>query len=116
MQTDPQADLLAAIRSAIQSDDYALRPHAVSHMLSEGFGESDILGAIGNGKILERYPDESRCLVVGTYPVSQTTNESLHVVIDCWTVTGTIDWIDIVTAYVPQRPFWETPYQRAKKI
>ena len=61
MQTGSQADLLAGIRSAIQSDDYALRPHAVSHMLSEGFKESDIVGAIGNGKILEHYPDESRC-------------------------------------------------------
>jgi hypothetical protein len=49
--------------------NYALRPHAVSHMLAEGFSE--------------------RCIQ--------------------------IEWVDIVTAYIPRRPFWQTPYIRGKR-
>ena len=71
--------------------------------------------AIQSGKILEWYKDENRCLIVGSYIVTQTTSESFHVVVDYWTESETIDWIDIVTAYLPQRPFWATPHQRGKE-
>ncbi len=46
------------IREAVQKRNYALRPHAVIHMLAEGFDEGDIIGAVGNGKILEHYIEE----------------------------------------------------------
>jgi hypothetical protein len=53
---------LRRIQEAAEKKAYAMRPHAVSHMLAEGFTEKDI-----------------------------------------------------VTAYIPRRPFWETPYRRGKK-
>ncbi len=108
-------NFLRKIREALQSGNYALRPHTVSHMLAEGFEESDIIEAVGNGKILENYIEEDRCLVTGTFQLSEKLKESLHVVLDYWSETGTIDWVDIVTAYIPRHPFWETPYKRGRK-
>ena len=84
-------------------------------MLSECFGESDIVAAIQSGKILEWYKDEDRCLIGGSYFVTQTTSESLHLVVDYWSESETTDWIEIVMAYIPQRPFGETPHQRGKE-
>jgi hypothetical protein len=81
-------------------------------MISEGFRESDIIEAIGNGIVLEEYVEEDRCLIAGKYAVSQTISEALHVVVDFWEEGSEIEWIDIVTAYIPRRPFWLTPQQR----
>ncbi len=55
-----------------------MRPHTVSHMLAEGFGESDIVEAIGNGRMLEHYIGEDRCLITGTFQISEKIKESLH--------------------------------------
>lgn len=108
------AVLIKNIREAVQNGNYALRPHTVSHSLAEGFDESDIIEAITNGKILENYFEEERCLITGTFQLSDNLKEALHIVADYWTETDAIDWIDIVTAYIPRRPFWETPYKRGR--
>jgi hypothetical protein len=35
-------------------------------MIEEGFGEQDVLDAVaGRSRILEHYPDEGRCLLLG---------------------------------------------------
>ena len=94
------------IQKAVQNGHYALRPHAVSHMLTEGFDESNIL---------EHYLEENRCLIVGTFSLLTKNRESLHIVVDFWSESKTIDWIDIITAYIPRYPFWETPYKRVRK-
>jgi hypothetical protein len=44
MEKDSKEEILTDIKSVVQRRDYALRPHAVSHMLSEGFVESDNCG------------------------------------------------------------------------
>ncbi len=108
-------NLLKNIRESVQKKSYALRPHTISHMLAEGFNESNIIEAIGNGKILENYIEEDRCLIVGTFKLSAKIKESLHIVVDFWSESEEIDWIDIVTAYIPRSPFWQTPYQRGRR-
>ena len=102
------------IQIAVQNENYALRPHSISHMLAEGFNENNIIEAISNGKILEHYIDEDRCLITGTFQVSKNIKESLHIVVDYWSESEEIDWVDIVTAYIPRFPFWETPYKRGR--
>ena len=108
-------DILTSINEAVQKGNYALRPHVISHMLAEGFEEGDIIEAIGKGRILEHYVEEDRCLITGTYQLSENIKESLHVVVDYWSESEVINWIDIVTTYIPRYPFWETPYKRGKK-
>ena len=110
-----QSGIIEGIHDAVQKANYALRPHAVSHMLAEGFHEKDIIEAILNGKIIENYIDEDRCLIAGAFKLSPKTKESLHIVIDYWFESKRVEWIDIVTAYIPRRPFWNTPYKRGKK-
>ncbi len=107
--------VLKSIHEAVQNRNYALRPHAVSHMLAEGFNEKDIIEAILNGRIIEHYLDEDRCLIAGAFQLSLKTKEALHIVVDYWSEHESIEWIDIVTAYIPRRPFWETPYKRCKR-
>ena len=84
-------------------------------MLAEGFGESNIVEAIESGKIIEIYPEEDRCLVAGTFQLTEKIKESFHILVDYWSETETLEWVDIVTAYIPRRPFWETPYMRGRR-
>lgn len=110
-----EMNIFKNIQEAVQKGNYALRPHAVSHMLAEGFEESSIVEAVENGRILEHYIEEERCLITGTFRVSENDSESLHIVLDYWSESRAIEWIDIVTAYIPRYPFWETPYKRGGK-
>ncbi len=91
------------------------RPHAIGHMLAEGFSESDIIEVILNGRIIEHYIEEDRCLITGTFQLSLKIKESLHIVVDYWSESEAIDWVDIVTAYIPRYPFWETPHKRGRR-
>jgi len=50
-------EILDQIKEAVHLKNYALRPHVVKHMLSEGFCEDDILEAIEDGNILEMYEE-----------------------------------------------------------
>ncbi len=108
--------ILGKIKKTIKKGSYALRPHTVTHMLSEGFDEENIVEALLNGKILEQYTKESRCLITGKFQISKQTQGALHLVVDYWSETKEIEWVDIVTTYIPRKPFWETPNRRGKKI
>jgi len=108
-------NLLKKIRKSVQEKNYALRPHTVSHMLAEGFDESNIVEAVGNGKILELYHEEDRCLIAGTFQLTEKIKGSLHIVVDFWSESETVEWVDIVTAYIPRRPFWKTPHMRGRR-
>jgi hypothetical protein len=108
-------DLYDEIKDAVNRGHYALRPHVVVHMLSEGFYEENIREAIENGRIWEIYEEENRCLIIGQFKITEKTSEHLHVVIDFWSEHENIEWIDIVTVYIPRRPHWETPFQRGGK-
>jgi hypothetical protein len=107
-----ERELFEKIKELIGARRYRVRLHAVRHMIEEGFGEQDVLGAVASGKsrILEDYRDESRCLIFGHFMLDEKTRSPLHIVCD-YSQTGVVD---IVTAYVPQRPWWVTPTKRGK--
>ena len=111
---DDERELLERIRQLIEMRRYRVRLHAVRHMIEEGFGEPDILEAVGSSKskVLENYPDESRCLVFGRFMLGEKTRSPLHVVCD-YSQDGIVD---IVTAYVPQKPWWVTPTKRGQVL
>jgi len=104
---------LQALRKLVQEKHYSVRSHAVAHMFKEGFSERDIVEAILTGRVLEVYPEECRCLILG-YPHLEEVDTTipLHVVCDYYDPM----WVDIVTAYVPQRPWWITPTQRGRGV
>jgi hypothetical protein len=80
-------------------------------MIEEGFAEQDIIQAlIEKGRILEVYPDESRCLILGYFSMSDRVRCPLHVVCDY----SASDIVDIVTAYIPEKPWWDSPTKRGR--
>lgn len=103
--------LLEDIRKLISEKKYRIRLHAVRHMTEEGFTEQNIVEAFtGSSKILEDYPEEDRCLLLGYFRVAGQVQCPLHVVCD-YSGDG---HIDVVTAYIPQKPWWVSPTQRGK--
>ena len=106
-----EGELLSSIRSLLLSTKYRIRIHAVRHMVEEGFTEQDIVTAIvGKSRILEDYPEENRCLVVGYFRLSEKVRCPLHVVCD-YSNAGALD---IITAYIPDKPWWNTPTKRGR--
>jgi hypothetical protein len=78
-----QDELLSRIKDLLLSAKYRVRIHAVRHMVEDGFTEQDIIRAIaGKSRILEDYPEESRCLIVGYFHLSERVRCPLHVVCD----------------------------------
>jgi Domain of unknown function (DUF4258) len=108
---DVPSGLLENIKTRVAANRYRIRLHAVRHMLEEGFDESDLIGAItGKGKIIELYPEELRCLILGYFSFTGQTLSPLHIVCD---YAGEAI-VDIVTAYIPQQPWWVTPTERGR--
>ena len=107
----PSIDPLERIQELISEGAYRVRMHAVRHMIEEGFDERQMLEALG-GKLtlVEEYSDEGRYLVFGTFHFTSKSRSPLHVVCDI----SLGDVVDIVTAYIPQQPWWEGPTQRGR--
>ncbi len=106
-----EAELLEWIKEAVNAGNFRTRSHATRHMFEEGFQEQDIIAAlIGKLRLLENYPDETRCLVMGYFQISEKVRSPLHLVIEY----SDEELIDVVTAYIPQKPWWLTPWQRGK--
>ena len=109
---DAGLELLEKIKGLIAAKQYRVRIHAVRHMIEEGFGEADVIQAMaGRSRILELYPDDERCLILGYFAFSERVRSPLHVVCDY----SNSELVDIVTAYLPQKPWWVTPTKRGKK-
>ena len=106
-----QKILLEKIRSQLNRKSYRLRIHTVRHMVEEGFSEKDIVTAVKDGKILEYYPDDRRCLILGKFKFGDKAKLPLHVVCDFSNEKS----VDIITAYIPQKPWWTTPTKRGGK-
>lgn len=103
---------LERIGRLVGASRYRVRIHAVRHMIEEGFSEGDITGAlIGKSKIVENYPDESRCLILGYFNFSGGARSPLHIVCDYSSESS----VDIITAYIPQKPWWTTPTRRGRQ-
>lgn len=108
-----QQELLARIKGLIEAKKYRVRIHAVRHMIEEGFGEYNLIEALaGRSKILEDYPDELRCLLLGYFKMSEKVRSPLHIVCDY----SSDEVIDIITAYIPQKPWWLTPTKRGRML
>jgi len=108
-----ETELLEKIKDLINAKKYRVRIHAVRHMIEEGFTEENLLDAItGKSKILEHYPDELRCLVSGYFLVNGKIRSPLHIICDY----SDEEIIDIITAYIPQKPWWLTPTKRGRTL
>jgi len=106
-----EEELLSRIRGLLLSKNYRIRIHAVRHMIEEGFNEQQIITAIvAKSRILEDYPEENRCLVVGYFRLSEKVRCPLHVVFDY----SNTSVLDIITAYTPEKPWWNTPTTRGR--
>ena len=102
-------ELLAKLRSLLSARKYRIRIHSVRHMVEEGFTEQDTIAAIeGKSRILENYDEESRCLIVGYFRLSDKVR--VHFIL--WVITQMLTLLDIVTAYIPEKPWWSTPTKR----
>lgn len=102
-------ELLLRIQHLVGSGRYRVRSHAVRHMIEEGFSEAQLIEAMtGRLQLLEEYSDEDRCLVLGHFHFTAQITSPLHIVCD---LTNE-EVLDIVTVYIPQRPWWSTPRQR----
>ncbi len=110
---DSERGVLEKIRSLVRAGRYRIRLHAVRHMIEEGFDEENAVEAVSGGsRILEVYPQEMRCLVLGYFTVSEKVCQPLHLVCDY----SNPKVVDIVTAYLPQKPWWITPGKRGRLI
>lgn len=108
-----QQELLAKIKTLVEAKKYRVRLHAVRYMIEEGFSEEDIISTLtGKSRILEDYPDESRCLISGYFKMSEKVQSPLHIVCDYSSDKA----LDIVTAYIPQKPWWLTPTRRGRML
>ncbi len=82
-------------------------------MVEEGFGEDDLIEALAvRSRVLEDYPDELRCLLLGYFKMSEKVRSPLHMVCDY----SSDEVVDIVTAYIPQKPWWLTPTKRGRML
>ncbi len=104
--------LLEKIRKLVKSGRYRIRIHAIQHMIEEGFDEANIIEALtaGKSKIIEDYTDDCRCLILGKFHFTKNTASFLHIVCDY----SMPDLVDIVTAYIPKKPWWLSPTKRGK--
>jgi len=78
-----EAELLERIKALVSLGKFRIRIHAARHIIEEGFTESDIIEAVtGKSRILEDYPDQSRCLVAGYFQLTENVRSPLHLVFE----------------------------------
>lgn len=105
-------DPTGQIQRLVAAGRYRVGLHAVRHMIEEGFDERQMVEAVGGHlRVLEEYPEEHRVLVFGRFHFTPATTSALHILCDLSDERA----VDIVTAYIPQRPWWTTPTQRGRK-
>lgn len=109
MNEDDPTDL-AAIRgrclAQIATAAVRVTQHAQQEMVEEAFSYEDVVHALGNGDIIENYPEHRRgacCLVHGNTP----RGRPVHIV-----CTSTQPVLIVITVYEPKPPKWVTPTQR----
>ncbi len=105
-------DLIQQLQKLVRTKHYRIGIHAVRHMIEEGFDENQLLEAVkGTLRIIEEYAEESRYLLLGYFHFTRTTPPPLHVLCDL----SKPSVVDIVTVYIPQRPWWSSPTRRGRK-
>lgn len=110
MESD--SELLERMKVLASAGKLRIRIHAARHMAEEGFSFDDIVETITRqSRILENYTEQSRCLVAGFFQVSERVKCPLHLVCEYPQEND----LEIVTAYIPQKPWWLSPWQRGRK-
>ncbi len=97
------------IKEKIQHDEYEISFHAEKERYDEDITISDLETAISDGEILEEYLDDPRgqsCLILG-----YSQNRPIHIV--CGHTS--INWIRIITIYIPKPPKWIDERTRTKR-
>ncbi len=108
----PQTDPIVRIQELVRTKHYRIGLHAVRHMVEEGFDENQLLEAVrGKLRIVEEYLAESRYLLLGYFHFTLKTISPLHLLCDL----SKSNVVDIVTAYIPQRPWWLSPIRRGRE-
>jgi len=86
------------IRVKVSSGHFAVDDHALTEALKEGILVDDMVYAIMHGKIIEDYPERSRCLIFANLP----SGLPLHVVVEyAWP-----EEVNIITTYIPEKQKW----------
>ncbi|MDP2765955.1 MAG: DUF4258 domain-containing protein [Candidatus Methanoperedens sp.] len=97
------------IKEKIRREEYEISFHAEKERYAEGITISDLEKAISDGEILEDYLDYPRgqsCLILG-----YSQNRPIHIV--CGYTS--INWIRIITVYIPKLPKWIDERTRTKR-
>ncbi|MDP3105818.1 MAG: DUF4258 domain-containing protein [Candidatus Methanoperedens sp.] len=97
------------IKEKIQHDEYEISFHAEKERYDEDITIPDLEAVISNGEILEEYHDDPRgesCLILG-----YSQNRPIHIV--CGYTS--INWIRIITVYIPKLPKWIDERTRANR-
>ena len=84
--------------------------HAVSRMFKRGIRKEDVVHAVNEGEVIQRYPDDRpypSCLLLW-----KASDLVIHVVIVRDDKTGDCY---IVTVYKPSLSLWESDYRNRKK-
>jgi hypothetical protein len=96
------------IKENVKRNEYEISFHAEKERYAENITITDLENVIYNGEILEDYPDDVRgtsCLLLG-----HSQNRPIHIV--CGYTP--INWIRIITVYIPERPKWINERRRSK--
>lgn len=71
---------IETIRERIRAGNYLVKSHAIQHALKEGFERKQMVEAVLNGDIIEKYPDDQRALICGRTTLLRDTVICLHVI------------------------------------
>ena len=96
------------IRAKIRSGQFTIYTHAMVEAMKDGLTGDDILHVALHGRIIEEYPERSRCLLYATVPGGMP----VHIVVDySWE-----EEYEITTTYIPDDREWINFQIRRKKV
>jgi hypothetical protein len=103
------------IQRLVSQGRYEFSIHAERERLAEDLDVVELELAIGNGEILEEYPDDTRgwsCLMLG-----YAGAKPIHLVIGWAGSMGqNFGILRIITVYLPNPPWWRTPRDRGERV
>lgn len=102
---------IGALHFQITNGNFAIRSHAIQRAVKEGFTKEDMIYAILNGSVIERYPGRKRCLFCADVIIEGLAMPP-HVICEYLHPKTPVDF---VTAYIPSKEEWETLTQRRRK-
>lgn len=100
------------IQQQVKDGNYLVKSHAIGHALKEGFQHQQMIEAVLNGKIIEKYADDERVPICGKAVLEKDVSIYLHIVCE---YTDSV-YIEFVTAYIPDELEWSNPpFKRRRK-